>query len=136
MVSLLLPLRGRIMLGKILIVDDDPLTHLLYKNHLERAGYQTLAASSGADAIATAKRELPQLIIMDVIMAGMDGLTAIRELKKSDTTKGIHLIVISGTVDEHEATRKESEMAGATEFLTKPFSPARLLEEVRRVLAA
>ena len=77
------------MANKILIVDDDPLMHLLYKNHLEGAGYQMIMAGNGIEALAVAARELPQLIVMDVMMVRMDGMTALRELKSAEATKGI-----------------------------------------------
>ena len=122
------------MASKILIVDDDPLMHLLYKNHLEGAGYQMIMASNGVEALAVAARELPQLIVMDVMMVGMDGMTALRELKSAEATKGIPVLIITGNVNQHAAARRESELSGAAGFLTKPFSPAQLLAEVRRLL--
>ena len=122
------------MANKILIVDDDPLMHLLYKNHLEGAGYQMIMASNGIEALAVAARELPQLIVMDVMMVGMDGMTALRELKSTEATKGIPVLIITANVNQHAAARRESELSGAAGFLTKPFSPAQLLAEVRRLL--
>jgi len=119
---------------KILIVDDDVLIHQLYQHHLQRAGYEVIAATNGVEGIEVAARELPQLIIMDVMMEGMDGLAALRELKKMEATSAIPVIVITGNVAAHEAARHESELAGAALFLTKPFSPARLLSEVQRLV--
>ncbi len=119
---------------KILMVDDDALMHRLYQQHLERAGFQLLSTSDSARALELAERELPQLIIMDVIMAGMDGLTALRQLKRSETTKSIPVIVVTGSISEHHASRREAMLSGAASFLTKPLSPSQLLAEVRRVV--
>ena len=65
------------MAPKVLLVDDDPLIHRLYRPHIERAGYQVLNASSGVEAIELATRELPQLIVMDIMMPELDGLSEI-----------------------------------------------------------
>jgi CheY-like chemotaxis protein len=122
--------------SKILIVDDDTLMHMLYRNHLERAGFQVLAAKNGREAVEVAARELPQLIFMDVMMPETDGLTALRELQKSDATKGIPVIVVTASLGEHNASRKEATTAGAAGFLSKPISPKQMLEEIRRQLPA
>jgi two-component system phosphate regulon response regulator PhoB len=79
-----------------------------------------------------ATRELPELIILDVMMPEMGGLSALRQLKETEATKAIPVIVLS--VNSDRETRLESEFSGATVFLTKPFSPAQLLAEVRRLL--
>lgn len=119
---------------KILMVDDEPLMHLLYKNHLERGGYQMLTAQDGTEALELAQRELPQLIIMDILMKNMDGLAALRALKKNEATKAIPVIVITAQVSAHHASRQEAEAAGAALFLTKPFSPSQLLASIHGVL--
>src|SRR5258706_4759304 len=119
-------------MAKILIVDDDPLMPLLYKPHLERAGYQLCTAQNGRQAIEVAALELPQLIIMDILMSEIDGLTAVRQLKKTEVTKDIHVIVISSS--PHRIAQQEALQAGAAVFLMKPFSPAQLLAEVQRLV--
>lgn len=121
---------------KILMVDDDPLMHRLYQQHLERAGYHLVSANNSPQALELAAQELPQLIIMDIVMPGMDGLTALRQLKKKETTKAIPVVVITGNVNAHDASRQEAALAGAAGFLTKPLSPAQLLTEVRRLVQA
>jgi CheY-like chemotaxis protein len=121
---------------KILLVDDDPLMHLLYRPHIERAGFQLLSAKNGREALETAIRESPQVILMDIMMPDTDGLTALRELKKEEATKSIPVIVITANLGAAAVTRKESELSGAAGFLSKPLSPAKLLEEVRRLLPA
>jgi CheY-like chemotaxis protein len=119
------------MKPKVLIVDDDPLMLVLYKRHLEAAGYELLTAKEGAEGVSIALRDSPQLILMDLLMPGMDGLSALRELKTAETTKGIPVVIITANVSSY-TTKHESEMAGAAGFLPKPFSPAQLLAEVQR----
>ena len=122
------------MIKQILVVDDDPVMHRLVQHHLQRAGYGMLSASNGREAIDIASREKPGLIVMDVMLPEVDGLAALRELKKADVTKNIPVIVI--TANSHAVARKESENSGAAIFLTKPFSPTQLLNEVRRLVPA
>jgi len=121
------------MKPKVLMVDDDPLMHVLYKKHLEDGGYEMLTAKDGNEAIAIIDRDAPQLIIMDIMMPGMDGLSVLRKLKKSDAAQKIPVVVITATVGAIAATRRECENSGAAGFLPKPFSAGQLLEEVRRL---
>jgi CheY-like chemotaxis protein len=118
---------------KILVVDDEQYVHRLLQHHLERAGYQLLSAHNGREAIEIAFRELPDLIITDVMMAEMDGMTAIRKLKEDELTRTIPVIVITANPAYH-VSRDESQNSGAELFLTKPFSPAQLLAAIRRIL--
>lgn len=122
--------------AKVLIVDDDALMHMLYRNHLERAGFQVLTARNGSEALEVAAREAPQLIFMDVMMPGTDGMTVLRELKKAEATKSIPVVVITASVSEYTAARQEATQSGAIGFVSKPLSPAQLLDEVRRRLPA
>lgn len=117
---------------KILVVDDEPYMHRLLQHHFDQAGFVMLSANNGNEAIAMAASEKPDLVVMDVMMADMDGLTALKHLKKDDATKNIPVIVI--TANAHHVTRQESGISGATLFLTKPFSPAQLLAEIKKLV--
>ncbi len=119
-------------MAKILVVDDEPIVQRLLQRHLERAGYEMVSATNGREALDLAAREGPQLIVMDIMMPEMDGLTALRQLKKTEGTRAIPVIMI--TANSHIVTRQESESAGAALFLTKPFSPLQLVTEIRRLL--
>jgi len=70
---------------------------------------------------------------MDVMMSAVDGLSAIRELKRTDCTKQIPVIVVTAIVGIHEMVRQEALASGAAAFLPKPFSPAQLVQEVRKL---
>jgi CheY-like chemotaxis protein len=118
---------------KVLLVDDDALMHCLYRPHIERAGYQMLSAFTGAEAILLTARELPGLIIMDIMMPEMDGLSAIREIKREEASNAIPIIVVTANPQYH-LSEKESQWAGATVFLTKPFGPATLVSAIQRLL--
>jgi len=122
------------MAPTVLIVDDDPLMLMLYRNHLERGGYRLITAKNGVEALEAAARDAPSLIFMDVMMEGMDGLSALRELKKCEATKDIPVVIITAASGQHTATKREAEQSGAVSFLTKPLSPAQFLNEVKRLV--
>ena len=120
------------MTPKILVVDDEPYMHVLLRHHLQRSGFATLKAINGREAIETATREQPSAVVMDVMMEQMDGLAALKELKASDRTKGIPVIMI--TANAHQITRDAAEASGAALFMTKPFSPTKLMQEIKRLV--
>ena len=117
---------------KVLIVDDEP--HMLRVTELsiKKGAYAIVIGRNGREAIDLAVREKPDLIVMDVTMPEMDGLTALKHLKACPETADIPVIML--TVRGHALTRQQAEQAGAAIFLTKPFSPTLLLAETRRIL--
>jgi len=116
---------------KVLVVDDEPFMIRLIDIVLERDGYQMLHAANGHEAVDLARREAPDLIIMDGMMPRMDGLTALRLLKQDESTRGIPVILL--TANPNRFSREDAVSSGATVFLTKPFSPTQLLSEIRRL---
>jgi len=121
---------------RILIVDDDPLMHLLYKRNLEREGFELLKASNGEEALVIAAESNPDLILMDVMMPGMDGMAVIGELRQNDAFRDVPIIVMTANADQYQTTGKEAQLRHAQGFLTKPLSPQKLVSEVRRFLPA
>jgi len=79
----------------ILVVDDDPITQRVLQHYLTRTGHHILTATNGRQAIEVAERELPALIILDVMMPEMGGLTALRQLKEIEATKSIPVIIVT-----------------------------------------
>jgi CheY-like chemotaxis protein len=123
------------MKPKVLFVDDDLLMHRLYGPHIERAGYEMISVTDGAEAIELASRELPQVVIMDIMMPGTDGVAAILQIKKTQTTQNIPVIAISG-YPEYHCMRQQLTGVGVELFLPKPFGPAKLVSEIRRLALA
>ena len=121
------------MSTKILIVDDEP--HMLRVTELsiKKGGYQIVIGRNGKEALELAAREKPSLIVMDVSMPEMDGLTALTQLKANPETAKIPVIML--TVRGQAMARQQAEQSGAAVYLTKPFSPSQLLAEVNRLLA-
>src|SRR5215472_16838117 len=103
----------------VLVIDDDPLTLRVLEHYLQRAGYQMISAHNGREGIKLARRQLPQLIILDVMMPDMDGWTVLRRLQKMEKTKGIPIVLLSGNADL--MTKEESLRSGARLLLVKPI---------------
>lgn len=116
----------------VLLADDESFMLRLLEATFRKGGYNIAQARNGTEALASAAALRPQLIVMDVMMPGLDGLSAIRELKQNETTRDIPIIVLSSK--GHALTKVEAEEAGAVLFLTKPFSPNQLLAEAERIL--
>lgn len=118
--------------AKILIADDEVFMLRLLEMTFKKGGFEVISCRDGREALAAANTALPQLIVLDIMMPGLDGLGALRQLKENPATKGIPVIVLSAK--GHALTKVEAEVAGAAMFLTKPFSPNQLLGEVTRIL--
>jgi CheY-like chemotaxis protein len=117
---------------KILIVDDEAFVLRVTELSLKKGGYTLIFGRDGREAVKLAGDERPALIIMDVQMPEMDGLTALRLLKQNSATASIPVIML--TARGHVLTRQDAEGSGAALFLTKPCSPMQLLKEVQRIL--
>lgn len=115
----------------VLVVDDEPHMRKLIEIHLKRAGHTILSAKNGREALTRANTDKPDLIVMDVMMSEMDGLTALAQLKNDPVTQPIPVIML--TARGHTMTRQEAEESGAEAFLNKPFSPTQLLTEIKRL---
>ena len=117
----------------ILVVDDDAVTQRVLQHYLGRAGFHVITAQNGRDALKLAKRELPQLIILDVVMPGMDGWTVLKSIQESEVTSTIPVLMLSGNAEL--VIKEESFNSGAQALLVKPINPEQLIMVVRRLLA-
>jgi two-component system alkaline phosphatase synthesis response regulator PhoP len=105
----------------------------LVRINLEVRGYEVLTVDNGADAIRTAMREKPDLLILDILMPEVDGYEVMRVLKESPDTAPIPIIIL--TAYASDAGAMVSWMQGAESYLAKPFNPDELLMVVERVLS-
>jgi DNA-binding response OmpR family regulator len=117
---------------KILVADDEVYMLRLLEMTFKKGGYEVVSCRDGKEALATAFTAQPQLIVLDVMMPGLDGLGALRMLKENPATRDIPVVVLSAK--GHALTRVDAVLAGAVLFLVKPFSPNELLGEVRKIL--
>jgi CheY-like chemotaxis protein len=119
----------------ILIADDNRDTREMYTMYLGMVGYVVLPATDGHEALRQARRQRPDLIVMDLQMPGMDGWAAIRELQAYPKTATIPVIILTG--HELRDYLKPSAIAeGACSFLRKPVLPERLEQEIAKQIAA
>ncbi len=117
----------------ILIVDDAPTeTHIL-KTLLEKEGYTTLLADDGEKGVAEAKQGQPDLILMDVVMPGLNGFQATRQLSRDPETKAIPVIMV--TTKDQETDKAWGKRQGAREYIVKPVATKELLTKIQAVLA-
>ena len=115
------------MTAKILFADDDRLMRRLYQRHIEQAGFELVEANNGREALEAVARERPRLAIVDFLMPEIDGLSVVLELKRTEATKDIPVIVISSDAKSYQY-KKQFVEAGATAFLPKPFGASQLLQ--------
>ena len=119
---------------QIMIIDDSPTdTHLLQKM-LEKNGYQTVTAQSGDEGIEVARRERPALILMDVVMPGLNGFQATRELTTNPETSAIPVIIV--TRKDQKVDRVWGMRQGARDYLTKPVNEGALMNLINDALSA
>ena len=117
---------------KILVADDEVFMLRLLDMTLKKGGYVVISCRDGKEALAAAAAQLPQLIVLDVMMPGLDGLGALRQLEENPATREIPVVVLSAK--GHALTKVEAEASGAVLFLAKPFSPNELLGAVQKIL--
>ena len=110
---------------KVLIVDDSPTEVHVYKTYLEKAGIDVVIADTAEDGIRAAQEEAPDVILMDVVMPGMNGFQATRQLSKEDGTASIPIVLL--TTKGAETDKVWGMRQGATAYLAKPLS----LKQVR-----
>jgi twitching motility two-component system response regulator PilH len=117
------------MIRKVLIVDDTQSDRSSLERIVSDAGLQALLAASGAQAIECAKRDKPDLILMDVNMPEIDGFAATRMLKADDATKHIPIVFVSGK--NQKADVAWGQMLGARGYVTKPYSREQILAQLQ-----
>lgn len=117
---------------KILIVDDEEDVVELVRYNLEKEGYKIESANSGEDALKSAKSKSPDLIILDLMLPGIDGLEVCRRLKADSKTENIPVIMLTAKIEESDIVTGLE--LGAQDYVTKPFSPKVLIARVRRIL--
>jgi two-component system chemotaxis response regulator CheY len=118
----------------ILSVDDSVSALQMIKLTLSGAGYQVVQAANGADGLSKARAGAVDLVLTDLNMPVMDGLTLIRELRKLPAYKGVPIVFL--TTESDAGMKQQAKAAGATGWITKPFQQDQLLAVVRKVLGA
>lgn len=119
-------------MATVLIVDDSPTEVHVMKTWLEKAGYTVLTAPNAEDGIKRAAETKPNAIVMDVVMPGMSGFQATRQLTKDADTAHIPVVIV--TTKDQETDKVWGKRQGATDYLVKPVTEAQLVGAVKKVL--
>ncbi len=120
------------MKQSVLVVDDEPQARSMMRLILVRAGFDVLEAKDGYEALDEVKRQIPDLMILDIMMPGIDGFTVCERLRAEERTTNLPIIVLSAKTDA-ESVKRGMEV-GATMYLTKPVSPDDLTRHVQDVI--
>ncbi len=120
-------------MARILVVDDSPTEMYRMTALLEQLGHQVLTAGNGADGVALARQEQPDVVLMDIVMPVLNGFQATRQLAKDELTRHIPVVIV--TTKDQETDRVWGLRQGARAYLVKPVSPAGLDELLLSLLA-
>jgi twitching motility two-component system response regulator PilH len=119
-------------MARILIVDDSPSQLMGIRRIVEKLGHEALTAEDGAAGVEAAKRELPDLILMDVVMPNLNGFQATRSITREPTTKHIPIVLV--TTKDQDTDRVWGMRQGARAYITKPFSESELADMIQQML--
>jgi CheY-like chemotaxis protein len=117
---------------KILVVDDDEKALILMEAVLKPYGYDVVLINDGRQAIQTARKEKPDLILLDIMMPGFDGYTVLNIIKKEDTIKNIPVVIVSALGNDGD--KLVASICGASAYITKPINSKHLIGTVTRFL--
>jgi len=121
-------------MARILIVDDSPTETFRFREILTKHGYDVIEATNGADGVTLAQAELPDLVLMDVVMPGVNGFQATRQIARGETTKDIPVVIVS--TKDQATDRVWGKRQGARDYLTKPVDENKLIEVIQQYLNA
>jgi len=116
-------------MARILIVDDSPTEMSKMAKMLEKSGHEVLQATNGADGVALARQEKPDAVLMDIVMPGLNGFQATRQLTKDPETSAIPVIVV--TTKDQETDVLWAKRQGAVDYITKPVDEALLIQALK-----
>ena len=117
---------------KVLIADDEHNIRHILDFSLHAEGFDVIAVDNGEDAFSLAVSELPDLVILDVMMPGQGGIETCRQIKDDQRTAAIPVILLTARGSRED--RDKGSQAGADEYITKPFSPAKVINVVQNFL--
>ena len=121
-------------MARILLIEDSPTDVAVLSQLLQRNGHQVLTSGSAEDGIEVCKRELPDLVLMDVVLPGMNGFQATRALSRDKATSAIPVLIVS--TKGMETDKAWGMRQGARDYIVKPPSEDELIARINEVLAA
>lgn len=119
-------------MARVLIVDDSPTETYKMETVLTKNGFEVVKADNGVDGVAAAKKHLPDVVLMDVVMPGLNGFQATRQLTMAKETAHIPVIIV--TTKDQQTDKLWGKRQGAKGYLVKPVDDAKLIDAVTRVM--
>jgi DNA-binding response OmpR family regulator len=119
--------------AKILVVDDEVNITQILEFSIGAEGFEVISAQNGEEAIEKARKEQPDLIILDIMMPKIDGYEACRILKANPLTRNIPVVLL--TAKGRDIDKRLGYEVGATDYIVKPFSPSKLVERIQQLLS-
>ena len=120
--------------AKIMVVDDDTQSLELIEAKLVPNGYEVITASDGSNAVAIITVKMPELILLDIMMPGLDGYSTLSKIKENKTISNIPVVML--TAMDFELNKELAHNLGAAGYITKPVDSAELLTTISRLLSA
>ena len=118
---------------KILVVEDDPMISSMYKTKFEAEGFEVLVAENGVIGLELAKKEKPDIIMLDVILPQLDGFSVLDQIKKDNAIKDTPVIMLTNLGTDED--KKKGEAMGALDYLVKAsLTPGQVSEKIKKVL--
>ena len=121
-------------MARVLIIDDSPTETYKLTTMLEKSGHVVLTAENGEAGVAMAVKERPDLVLMDVVMPGLNGFQATRQIARGATTKHIPIVIVS--TKDQATDRVWGKRQGAADYLTKPVDEKQLIDVIKQHLNA
>ena len=121
-------------MARVLIVDDSPTETVILEKMLTKNGHEVIKAENGADGVAVCRAEKPDAVLMDIVMPGLNGFQATRQLSRGNDTNHIPVIIV--TTKDQETDRVWGQRQGAKGYLTKPVDEGKLINTLNSVMAA
>lgn len=118
---------------KILLVEDDEMLHNMYNQKFKSKGYEVVSAYNGSDGVKLAETEIPDIILMDIIMPKMDGFVALKKIRKSKKIGEIPVIILTN-LGQEEDIQKGKELGADDYFIKANHTPAEVVEKVEKIL--
>ncbi len=118
---------------KIALVEDDPFLSSMYTTKFELEGFQVVSANDGVNGVSLIKKEIPDLVLLDIMMPKMNGFDVLKEIKSNEKTKDIPVILLTN-LNQTDEVEKGMDL-GAVDYLTKAhFMPSEVVDKIKKVL--
>jgi DNA-binding response OmpR family regulator len=118
---------------RVLLVDDEPILLRLIQVNMRLEGFEVVACSTGEDALRSAQETVPDAVVLDVLLPGIDGFEVCRRLRAEPATAAVPIVMVTAQAQDED--RERGYALGVHEYVTKPFEPAELVAIVRRALS-